>query len=251
MAKKKDRNVVDELQASSTTPSVKESNKEAEKKEAELEGMRTRCKTCFKEVAPKRICGGHGGGGGGGGDSGESSEASEVEDDDTSLMTQSTEELADEFISGEDYEVLHAPAEPQLDEDSFDSKIIAALVARGLLVVDSDRESMTLTIGLKCELSVLSEEEKQALQKFMEAITKELGAFKEEKGISEDCMEMGQDEAGNILNLCIKLPTLALYDAFIQQLGSKLLPDQELDLEEDAEADKPFNPSPFSKTPWG
>ena len=43
-------------------------NKEVEKKESADEAAKVRCRTCFKEVAPKRLCSGHGGGGGGGGD---------------------------------------------------------------------------------------------------------------------------------------------------------------------------------------
>ena len=42
----------------------KEKNKEAEKKESAAEAAKVRCKTCFKEVAPKRLCSGHGGDGG-------------------------------------------------------------------------------------------------------------------------------------------------------------------------------------------
>ncbi|HGC5862834.1 TPA: hypothetical protein ACIZCK_000148 [Legionella pneumophila] len=43
----------------------KEKSKEAEKKESAAEAAKVRCRTCFKEIAPKRLCSGHGGGGGG------------------------------------------------------------------------------------------------------------------------------------------------------------------------------------------
>ncbi|MGC3900913.1 hypothetical protein ACPV5X_02200 [Legionella pneumophila] len=36
-----------------------------EKKETALESAKVRCKVCFREISPKRLCGGHGGGGGG------------------------------------------------------------------------------------------------------------------------------------------------------------------------------------------
>ena len=44
-------------------------------------------------------------------------------------------------------------------ESSFDPEIIAELIAKGLLLVDSDRESMTLTIKLLCEPNVLTQEQ--------------------------------------------------------------------------------------------
>ncbi len=238
----------DEPQNDSVLTKIDESNKAAEKKEAELEVMRTRCKTCFKEIAPKRICGGHGGGGGGGGEgANEDDDASTKLDDDTLLMSDATTEPVDTLDFVEEVETSHA-AEPEVDEDSFDAKIIADLIARGLLVVENDRDSMTLTIDLQCELNALSAEERQALKKFMSAILKELDAFKAENNISGDCVEIIQDEEENILNLSIYLPTLALYDAFIQRLSNNLLPASKSELQESDENSEEASsaPSPFS-----
>ena len=234
---------------------VKESNKKAEKEEAALEAMRTRCKTCFKEVAPKRVCGGHGGGGGGGGEESDDTAEASPDSNDTTLTTESTETSGDNDAVFEDYEAVRSADKSQTDEASFDAAIIAALIEKGLLVVDSDRDAMTLTIALTCEPNELSAEERQALKQFMQAILKELDAFKKENDISVDCVEIEKDDAGNIRELCITLPTLELYDAFIQRLANNLLPEkaldnkEQLDADESAEYTKPFNPSPFSKEP--
>jgi hypothetical protein len=199
---------------------AKEKNKEAEKKESADETAKVRCKVCFKEIAPKRLCSGHGGGGGGG-DSASSDKTSEEnasQSEDRSLarplnIVETTDGLIGEFGSEE------------LDlESSFDPEIIAELIAKGLLLVDSDRASKTLTIKLLCEPQELTEEQSKELKKFMEAIIKEFNEFKEENILSDDCLQLIQDEEGNIRSLSITMPTLALYDAFIQRLANNLVP---------------------------
>ncbi len=284
--------IVGETQISSATLALqllskeKEKNKEAEKKESAAEGAKSRCRTCFKEIAPTRRCFGHGGGGGGGdGGSGKTSEETASPGEDKSLtksgkVVETTDELVEFALMGDSEE---------LDlESSFDPEIIADLIAKGLLLVDSDRDSMTLTIKLLCEPNALTEEQREELKKFMEAIIKEFNEFKEENNLSDDCIQMTQDEEGNILSLRITMPTLALYDAFIQRLANNLVPipnpkaqekeevtkDQSLapnplsmepkpsnkdklskreEVEpnkEEEEEQKPFNPSPFNMKPW-
>jgi hypothetical protein len=135
----------------------KEKNKEAEKKESASEAAKVRCKTCFKEVAPKRLCSGHGGGGGGGDSttSGKTSEEKASLGEDMSLnkprkVVETTDEMIGEFGS------------EKLDSaSSFDPEVIAEMIAKGLLLVDSDRESMTLTIKLLCEPNVLTKEQRE------------------------------------------------------------------------------------------
>jgi len=225
----------------------KEKNKEAEKKEAAAEGAKQRCKTCFKEIAPKRLCSGHGGGGGGG-DSATSSKTSEEEasfgEDKSLTKPRKVVETADEMIGEFGSEELDS-------ESSFDPEIIAELIAKGLLLVDSDRESRTLTIKLLCEPNVLTEEQRDELKKFMEAIIKEFNAFKEENNLSDDCMKIIQDEEGNILSLRITMPTLALYDAFIQRLANNLvpIPNPKAQEKDEVTKDQGLAPNPFSMEP--
>lgn len=265
----------------------KEKIKEAEKKESAAEAAKSRCRVCFKEIAPKRLCSGHGGGGGGGDNSTTSDKASEEKASfgaDKSLSKpDKVTETSEQFIGEFDSEKLDS-------EPSFDPEVIADLIAKGLLLVDSDRESMTLTIKLLCEPNVLSEEQKEELKKFMEAIVTEFNEFKEEYHLSDECIQIIQDEKGNLCSLRITMPTLALYEAFIQRLANNLIPipnpkaqekdknqktqraaptplsmepkpskstqDQveheeghTLGLEEDEEQ-QIFNPSPFSIKPW-
>ncbi len=227
---------------------AKEKNKEAEKKESADETAKVRCKVCFKEIAPKRLCSGHGGGGGGGGDSASSDKTSEEnasQSEDRSLarplnIVETTDGLIGEFGSEE------------LDlESSFDPEIIAELIAKGLLLVDSDRASKTLTIKLLCEPKELTEEQSKELKKFMEAIIKEFNEFKEENILSDDCLQLIQDEEGNIRSLSITMPTLALYDAFIQRLANNLVPIPSPKAQEKDEVTKArtLAPNPLSMEP--
>jgi hypothetical protein len=225
----------------------KEKIKEAEKKESAAEAVKVRCKTCFKEIAPTPRCFGHGGGGGGGGDSGSdktSEETSSPGDDKALTKSGKVVETTDELIG--DFASIGAS-----EELNFDPEIIAQLIANGLLLVDSDRESMTLTIKLLCEPNVLTEEQRDELKKFMEAIIKEFNEFKEENHLSDDCMKLVQDEKGNILSLRITMPTLALYDAFIQRLANNLVPIPNPKVQEKDEVTKEqrIAPSPLSMEP--
>ena len=268
----------------------KEKSKEAEKKESAAEAAKVRCRTCFKEIAPKRLCSGHGGGGGGS-DSTTSNKTTEEKSslgEDNSLTNQTKAIETPGGIIGE-----FGSEEFDL-ESSFDPEIIAELIAKGLLLVESDRESMTLTIKLLCDPNELTEEQREELKKFMTAIIKEFNEFKEENHLSNDCIKTIQDEKGNLLSLRITLPTLALYDAFIQRLANNLVPvpreaqekdevtnyqsvapnplsmepkpsdndesskrdeiednnNNDIESKKTEEEEKTFNPSPFNMKPW-
>ena len=74
--------------------------KEAEKESA-AEAAKSRCRVCFREIAPKRLCPGHGGGGGGG-DNSTSDKAYEEKasfgEDKSLTKTRKAVETADESI---------------------------------------------------------------------------------------------------------------------------------------------------------
>ena len=238
----------DEPQTSSIALALQQFRKEAEKKEAAEEGAKVRCGTCFKEIAPKRLCSGHGAGGSGG--------DSATSDKKTSEEKASPGE--DKFLTkpgkvvGSEDELVGVFGSEELDlESGFDPKIIAELIAKGLLLVDSDRVSMTLSIKLQCEPSKLTEEQREELKKFMEAIIKEFNEFKEENHLSDDCIQILQDEAENICSLRITMPTLALYDAFIQQLANNLVPVPSPKAQERDEVTKEqgLTASPLSREP--
>lgn len=148
-------------------------------------------------------------------------------------------------------EGFNSGAESQSNEKSFAPGILAELVAKGLLAINSDRESMTLTINLQCDPNLLSAGQRDELKKFMEVIKKEFNAFKEHHHLSDDCVNLKQDEVGNIFSLRISLPTLALYDAFIQQLANNLLPtpNPKLQMNDEHQETKRFAPTPLSIEP--
>jgi hypothetical protein len=209
---------------SSTALTLLQFKKDAEKKETAAESAKVRCRICFKEIAPTPRCFGHGGGSGGGdGNSSETSEDKGNQSNEKSLnktdtLTDDTDAAMSEYGTGTEY------AEPnsELAEKKFASQIIAELVAKGLLIIANDREDMSLTIRVQCELNSLSKEERQELNIFLEAIIKEFSTFKEHHHLPDDCITVNLDGDEHISSLCIKMPTLVLYDAFIRQLANNL-----------------------------
>jgi hypothetical protein len=246
-----------ESQALSTVLTLQTLNKEAEKKEAAAEGMRTRCKICFKEIAPKRLCNGHGGGGGGGGGDKDADPANALEKQ-AILGNQFLPGKLPESLKPEEWVIGFNPIEDdpeldaQIDEESFDPKIIAELVDNGLLAITMDRESKTFSIELKCEPGFISKKQRHELKKYMNAVLKEWNEFKKENHISDDCLNLLQDKEGNILFLGITFERLSLYyDRFIQQLANNLLPTPKSELQAKEESQKVENstPTPLKNEP--
>ncbi|CEG58440.1 hypothetical protein [Legionella fallonii] len=242
----------------STALTLQELNKETEKKETAAETARTRCRVCFKEIAPVRRCSGHGGGGGGGGGSGsaDKSEEKAALSEEKSLTHEAhhTIDAEMEFIIGEgeeEYSAQELDSLSKTEEQKFNPEVIAELVATGLLVINNDRKSRTLTLSLQCDPNSLSKEQRNELKKFMNAILKEFNEFKEQNHLSDDCVNIIQDEKGNIRSLSINLPKLDLYDAFIQRLANNLVPTPrpELQAQNDNSKTKNFAPSPLSMEP--
>lgn len=248
--------------------------KEAEKKEAAEESAKVRCRVCFKEIAPKRLCSGHGVSGDSSKDDSTtfdkiSEEKASPLENNSLIKPLKVTEAKDESIGGLDPK--------SLDEKTFDPEVIAELLDKGLLQLDNDRNSTTLSIKLICEPNELTEKQREELKKFMETIIKEFNEFKKENHLS-DGMQINQDEKGNILSLRITMPTLALYDAFIHRLANNLVttiqekdevtkdqnfasnplsmepqfsaPTKEEKVEEIEKEQEIFNPSPFKMAPW-
>lgn len=245
-----------EPEAYSTALVLEQIRKQTEKEEAAAESAKLRCRVCFKEIAPTRRCFGHGGGGGGGDGSGSANSsnesASQVDDNSlskTDSLVDEAEELIAEFSSMEGSEGLDSDS--LLDEENFDPEIIAELIAKGLLVINNNRESMTLTIKLQCDPNSLSEEQREELKKFIGTIIKEFNAFKEEHQLSDDCINMIQDKGGNLVSLSISLPTLKLYDEFIQRLANNLVPapNPKSPIKDKQKETKSFTPSPLPTKP--
>ena len=238
----------DEPQTSSIALALQQFRKEAEKKEAAEEGAKVRCPTCFKEIAPKRLCSGHGAGGNGGDSATSDKKTSEekASPGEDKFLTKSGK------VVGSEDELVGVFGSEELDlESGFDPEIIEKLIADGKLLVDSDRESMTLKLELQCDPNELTPKQRHELKKFMEAIINEFSEFKEENHLSDDCIQILQDEEGNIRSLRITMPTLALYDAFIQQLANNLVPVPSPKAQERDEVTKEqsFAPSPLSREP--
>ncbi|CZH14155.1 hypothetical protein SDA22_12320 [Legionella pneumophila serogroup 1] len=238
----------DEPKTSSIALALQQFRKEAEKKEAAEEGAKARCPTCFKEIAPKRLCSGHGAGGSGGDSATSDKKTSEekASPGEDKFLTKSGK------VVGSEDELVGVFGSEELDlESGFDPEIIEKLIADGKLLVDSDRESMTLKLELQCDPNELTPKQRHELKKFMEAIINEFSEFKEDNHLSDDCIQILQDEKGNIHSLRITMPTLALYDAFIQHLANNLVPVPSPKAQERDEVTKEqsFAPNPLSKEP--
>lgn len=242
--KKKNISIFDPsaLQTSSTKLALQQLNKEAEKRESANEAAKVRCPKCCREIAPTRRCPGHGSGGGGGSEGTSNEKSHSIYDTHLNRpekAVKNKENLITKFdtMDSEELEIFSS-------EKGFAKEIIAELVDNELLLLDNDRDSMTLSITLQCKPNLLTE-------KVMEAIQKEFKALKEKHSLSADCMQIKQDEKGNILSLQIKMPTLALYDAFIQRLSNNLLPipsPKVLDQDESRKTQS-FAPNPLSMKP--
>ncbi|KTC78100.1 hypothetical protein [Legionella brunensis] len=230
-------------QTSSIALALQQFRKEEERKAAAEEAAKVRCSVCFKEIAPKRLCSGHGGGNDSKDDSATSDRTSEEKAsprENNSLtkprkVAETADELMGKFDSG------------SLDEENFDPGIIEALIAQGRLLIENDRKSMTLAIQLLCEPNSLTEEQREELKKFMEAIITSFNKFKEENHLSDDCIHITRDEKGNLLSLRISMPTLTLYDAFIQRLANNLVPTTQE--KNEVTKEQSFAPNPLSMEP--
>ncbi|WP_131783667.1 hypothetical protein [Legionella gresilensis] len=259
-----------EPKISSIAFALQQFKKEEEKKALAEETAKTRCPVCFKEIAPKRLCSGHGGGSSRGDstitDKKSEEKVSSYQDNALSKLRKVVE-TENELGSKFDLE--------SLEEKFFNPEIIESLIAQGRLLIDSDRASMTLTVKLLCEPNSLTGEQKKELKKFIEAILKDFNKFKEENHLTNDHVHITQDES-NILSLRISAPTLILYDAFTQRLANSLVPiaqekatsDQGLahhspsmesksfpsttreKIENNNKKQEIFNPSPFKTQPW-
>ncbi|MCE3044635.1 hypothetical protein [Legionella sp. 16cNR16C] len=208
--------------SSSITMVLQRFRKSEEEKEAAAESAKVRCKTCFKEIAPTPRCFGHGGGGGGGDGAEESSENTSSQSIELSLTNLSP--LADDEDFLVEFNPIENSEEAESEDELFDPEVIAELIEQGLLLVNTDPKSMTLTIKLQCEPDDLSEKQRKELNKFMTAVIKEFNSFKKQHHLSDDCIHLVEDTKKNILSLRINLPSRSLYDAFIQQLANNLLP---------------------------
>lgn len=219
--------------------------KEAEKKEAAAEAMRTRCKTCFKEILPFRKCGGHGGGSGGPGGPASTAEHTASAGDNKFLAPNLSKKVDSELTSIFDFIGGSGGSRFSEEDENFDAKIIEELIAQGLLMVNMDRQSKTLTIEF--DPNELSEEQKIEVRKYLRAILQELNEFKKEHHISDECFEMVEN--GNRFSYHFTFRTLSLYDAFIQRLANNLVPMPKPQLQEENTKEKNHALTPLSIEP--
>jgi hypothetical protein len=209
------------------------------------------------------ICKGHGGGGGGGGSGGgDNSQSGNSGEASTNDYVKGTPETASYAINTDSdaantnttayaKENLTSLQSSAANSMLFNSEVISDLLAKNLLLIDSNNELGILSI--KCNPELLSKDQKNDLKKFIDVLLKELDAFKKEKGISANCVTINKDHAGNIVSLRITLPKPAMYDSFIQRLVNKnILPaqvQQKNDKAQYQEGINHFHPTPLLMKP--
>lgn len=109
--------------------------------------------------------------------------------------------------------------QPQL---IFNPEVVSELLLKKLLLINHDHEAGILAIKLQCNPNVLSEEQRNALQRFVDTVLNEFEDFKKENAIlSSNSVIIDTDSAGHFLSLRVSLLTPSLYDAWIQRLVSK------------------------------
>src|SRR5260221_10302907 len=95
------------------------------------------------------------------------------------------------------------------------------MLSKRLFSIEHNPELGSMDIKLRPDPKHLSAEQNKAFNKFIEAIVKELDAFKKENNLSRPCMEL-QKKEGDATSLRIALPR-SHYLAFTQRLARKNL----------------------------
>lgn len=225
-------------------------------REALADKAKPRCTICGKYTDKKTSpqCFGHGGGAGGGGSGSSETKGSDAASTHTKTSSQSESKNPIEATIAITSSIA---AIPQFDSHDikFNPEVISELLSKKLLMIDNDRDKGVLTIKLQCDPNLLSQEQKDELKRYVNAILKELNELKKEKGISADCYTLQKDKDENILSLRISLPNPTLYDEFIQRLANRnLLPQQNIAQHKNEKVTYPedgnhFKPTPFSNKP--
>lgn len=215
-------------------------NKEKEKKDAAEEAVKTRCKTCFKEISPQRKCFGHGGGGG---------SSDELEDDDSKEgyepepfeNTSPADQLTPEELPIDEGINARGGSGQQTEEElQFDLERIMELV-----VFNNDSGKGILTIRAKPGHLVGDEKEIEEFLKAIEAAFEQFRSDLKKQGIAVDdftCIH-------NKNELIIRIPSPKYFDAFIQDLAAKKLLPSENTKQNESLHNATVSPTPFALTP--
>jgi RNA binding exosome subunit len=208
-----------------------------------VENQRKRCTICGREFFPNRICVGHDLGGAGGG---VTEEKLNNDGNAPATFVDKLVALAGQFGSAIMQVIEGSSSEHQSHQLLFNTEIISDLLSKKILLIDNNKDSGILTIKFLCAASILSIEQRKELNKFFEAILKQLDDYKKGKGIVTDCIK--REDNGN---LYIALSNPKMYDEFIKILArKKLLPTQVIEQKENKqqifqEGIDHFNQTPF------
>ena len=77
----------------------------------------------------------------------------------------------------------------ELNDQPFNPEVISDLLSKKLLIIDNARDSGILTIKVQGSASLLSNDQRKELKKFVEVILKELDEFKKEKKCETNCVD--------------------------------------------------------------
>ncbi|MDR3477929.1 MAG: hypothetical protein P4M14_07850 [Gammaproteobacteria bacterium] len=211
---------------------AKENNKQNEIKKDIAIKSKPKCMICGRFLFEAPRCSGHGSSGGGGA-TGEGAAKDAV----ASLGASSASSGITSFqpegsVSFRQDGVARSKILVPSQSFSIDLSVIAKLLSNDTLLIKNDRENGEFSVGIdRNKWCVLSQNEKDELQKFIQLIRQEFNEFKEKLDPADKgkCLCTIENDPKNnkfILSLNIKIldPSLKLYDKFIQQLTNTIKP---------------------------
>lgn len=241
--KKRKLELVQEIEKKRERDKKEEDERDRIKMEQAAESKRIYCTVCHFPILRCRCIGGGGGGGGGGEEAGEKLN-NESKTSDT--LVGKLSEMASQFGAAVMQAIGGSSSKQksnQLATVMFNTDVISDLLFMNSLLINNNRDTGILTIKLLC----IPGEKRKEVDKFIEAILKQLDEFKKDKGIVADCVKRDNDGS---LHITISPPKM--YDEFIQLLAKKqLLPMQVINQQENKQPVyqkdiNHFNLNPFS-----
>jgi len=240
--KKRKLELVQEMEKKRERDKKEEDERDRIKREQAAESNTIYCTICHFPILRCRCI--SVGGGGGGGE--ETDEKLDSESKTSATLVGKLSEMASQFGAA----VMEAigggsskKKSHQIAGVMFNTDVISDLLSMKSLLIQNNRDSGILTIKLLC----VPVEKRKDVDKFIEAILKQLDEFKKDKGIVADCIKRDNDGS-----LYITLSPPKMYDEFIQLLArKKLLPKQVIEQQENKYAEfqkdmNHFNPTPLS-----
>lgn len=210
------------------------------------------CKICGKYLFIQPRCGGHSAGGGGSSGGGSEEKTGKENQEPTKASGQITDAVAQAaYTASTPDQPIGASAalRPELSRERM-LDVISEMLSNKSLTIDNDRDKGILAIKLLIEPTLLPEEQRNAVNKFVGLILQALHKFLKENGIDKDFATVVKDKDGNIKSCRIAIPDRKLHEKFIDKLAEQhLLPLQNIHQHAHEKVEYPRGQNHFNPTP--